>query len=98
MSSLSPKKTPASPVQRKPPQHQARNVQDGTPFQPATTPYDPDLQSMVLELQDGSAHQGFSFGAEKSIAGECVFQTGLFYFFFLFCYKYVLFFPNFVKQ
>lgn len=32
----------------------------------------------VLELADGSAYCGISFGAEKkSVAGECVFQTGL---------------------
>lgn len=31
---------------------------------------------MTLELQDGSAYQGFSFGAEKSVSGELVFQTG----------------------
>ncbi|KIP04431.1 hypothetical protein PHLGIDRAFT_109615 [Phlebiopsis gigantea 11061_1 CR5-6] len=32
----------------------------------------------VLELADGTAFCGFSFGAEgKSIAGECVFQTGM---------------------
>ncbi|KAG6906784.1 hypothetical protein DXG01_012117 [Tephrocybe rancida] len=32
----------------------------------------------ILELADGSAFRGFSFGAEgKSIAGECVFQTGM---------------------
>lgn len=31
----------------------------------------------VLELADGSAYRGVSFGAEgKSISGECVFQTG----------------------
>jgi len=30
----------------------------------------------VLELADRSAYCGFSFGAEKSISGECVFQTG----------------------
>lgn len=34
---------------------------------------------MVLELADGTAFQGFSFGAQgKSISGECVFQTGEF--------------------
>jgi carbamoyl-phosphate synthase/aspartate carbamoyltransferase len=33
----------------------------------------------VLELIDGSAYRGISFGAEgKSVAGECVFQTGMF--------------------
>jgi carbamoyl-phosphate synthase/aspartate carbamoyltransferase len=32
----------------------------------------------VLELADGSAYRGISFGADgKSISGECVFQTGL---------------------
>lgn len=30
----------------------------------------------VLELADGLAMSGHSFGAKKSIAGECVFQTG----------------------
>ncbi|GAA5877417.1 hypothetical protein JCM8547_008793 [Rhodosporidiobolus lusitaniae] len=34
-------------------------------------------KSMLLELADGSAYQGYSFGADKSIAGECVFQTGM---------------------
>jgi len=31
----------------------------------------------VLELADGLALSGHSFGAQKSIAGECVFQTGM---------------------
>lgn len=31
----------------------------------------------ILELQDGAAYAGVSFGAlGKSVAGECVFQTG----------------------
>jgi len=31
----------------------------------------------VLELQDGAVYAGVSFGASaKSVAGECVFQTG----------------------
>jgi Carbamoylphosphate synthase small subunit len=31
----------------------------------------------VLELTDGSSFRGISFGADgKSVAGECVFQTG----------------------
>jgi len=30
----------------------------------------------VLELADGLALSGHSFGAQKSISGECVFQTG----------------------
>lgn len=32
---------------------------------------------VTLELKDGSAYQGYSFGAEKSVAGELVFQTGM---------------------
>lgn len=31
---------------------------------------------MLLELTDGSAYEGYAFGADKSITGECVFQTG----------------------
>ena len=31
---------------------------------------------MLLELADGSAYEGYAFGADKSITGECVFQTG----------------------
>jgi Carbamoyl-phosphate synthase small chain, CPSase domain len=31
----------------------------------------------VLELSDGTLYSGISFGSEaKSVAGECVFQTG----------------------
>lgn len=32
---------------------------------------------VCLELEDGLAFQGYSFGARKSIAGELVFQTGM---------------------
>lgn len=32
---------------------------------------------VCLELEDGSAYQGYSFGAPKNIAGELVFQTGM---------------------
>ncbi|KAL8990948.1 MAG: hypothetical protein Q9169_007984, partial [Polycauliona sp. 2 TL-2023] len=38
---------------------------------------DMDNTAMLLELEDGSQHQGYSFGAAKSIAGELVFQTGM---------------------
>ncbi|KAL8939668.1 MAG: hypothetical protein Q9211_002633, partial [Gyalolechia sp. 1 TL-2023] len=33
--------------------------------------------AMLLEIEDGSTHQGYSFGAKKSTAGELVFQTGM---------------------
>jgi carbamoyl-phosphate synthase/aspartate carbamoyltransferase len=34
-------------------------------------------RTMYLELEDGTTYQGQSFGADESIAGELVFQTGL---------------------
>ncbi|CAK7564461.1 MAG: Carbamoyl-phosphate synthase [Sporothrix epigloea] len=37
----------------------------------------PDEKMMSLELEDGTVYQGYSFGANKSIAGELVFQTGM---------------------
>lgn len=32
---------------------------------------------VCLELEDGTVYRGFNFGAERSIAGELVFQTGM---------------------
>ncbi|KAF3275753.1 hypothetical protein TWF970_006651 [Orbilia oligospora] len=32
---------------------------------------------MALEFQDGSVYQGYSFGAQRSVSGEMVFQTGM---------------------
>ncbi|KAK4050522.1 Carbamoyl-phosphate synthase [Microbotryomycetes sp. JL221] len=32
---------------------------------------------MLLELTDGSSFEGYAFGADKSISGECVFTTGM---------------------
>lgn len=34
-------------------------------------------KQMLLELEDGTLFQGNSFGAEESISGELVFQTGM---------------------
>jgi carbamoyl-phosphate synthase/aspartate carbamoyltransferase len=36
-----------------------------------------DEPMISLELQDGTVYQGYSFGANKSAAGELVFQTGM---------------------
>ncbi|TPX36935.1 hypothetical protein SmJEL517_g00916 [Synchytrium microbalum] len=51
------------------------------PTPPTCTPVELNGQLPTvgtLVLNDGSAYQGISFGAEsKSIAGECVFQTGM---------------------
>ncbi|KAG8920509.1 hypothetical protein FRC02_000872, partial [Tulasnella sp. 418] len=48
---------------------------------PPVTLSDPPVSSAfnaVLELADGSKYEGISFGASgKSVAGECVFQTGM---------------------
>lgn len=36
------------------------------------------IADAILELGDGSTYRGIGFGAEgKSVAGECVFQTGM---------------------
>ncbi|KAK7681736.1 Carbamoyl-phosphate synthase [Cerrena zonata] len=55
---------------------------NGYPTPPVTAPSaqneDATLTEAVLELSDGTAFRGISFGAEnKSVAGECVFQTGM---------------------
>ncbi len=34
-------------------------------------------KQMLLELEDGAFFQGCSFGAERSVSGELVFQTGM---------------------
>lgn len=40
----------------------------------------PSSSEAILELNDGSAFRGISFGAQdKSVSGECVFQTGSVY-------------------
>jgi carbamoyl-phosphate synthase small subunit len=36
-----------------------------------------NLKKAVLHLEDGTKYQGFSFGSEKSIAGEVVFNTAM---------------------
>lgn len=47
------------------------------PHRPAAALEDPkDVTTAALVLKDGTSFQGISFGAEKSISGECVFQTG----------------------
>lgn len=62
-----------------------------------TTALSPALNqsdNAVLELGDGSAYRGVSFGAEgKSVAGECVFQTGWFV-----SKQFSFFPPNFVQE
>lgn len=54
------------------------------PFPPVTArpvgadgEFSRDERLATLELQDGTCYQGYSFGAEKSVSGELVFQTGI---------------------
>ena len=65
------------------PRHPTRHAQVTVdyPLSPATLDLDYALgkgttKKVLLELADGSSFTGFSFGAEKSVSGELVFQTG----------------------
>ncbi|PYH99396.1 bifunctional pyrimidine biosynthesis protein [Aspergillus ellipticus CBS 707.79] len=51
---------------------------NGAVIPPACFPFRGSSGRMTsLELEDGTVYQGYSFGAEKSVAGELVFQTGM---------------------
>ena len=74
---------PARPIISRSPSMFNNGAGNGFPAAPASwaLPAGRDAPSRasnaVLELSDGSAFQGISFGAtDKSVAGECVFQTG----------------------
>lgn len=57
----------------------ASGMLNGYPAAPVVAPASnaANVTDAVLELADGTAFRGFSFGADgKSVAGECVFQTG----------------------
>jgi hypothetical protein len=67
------------PVVANAPTKAASGDEEGFPqvYPPATLPdVGQDAKPAVLCLKDGTVYQGYSFGAEKSICGECVFQTG----------------------
>ncbi|ORY35403.1 hypothetical protein BCR39DRAFT_509362 [Naematelia encephala] len=88
---MSPSKAGRPPIARAPPSFSALAPvkPPGSLYPPATGrgidfdgPADDWQESMgeadmVLELADGLALAGHSFGAKKSVAGECVFQTGM---------------------
>jgi len=51
---------------------------NGAVITPASIPVRGGTDRLVaLELEDGTVYQGYNFGAEKSVAGELVFQTGM---------------------
>jgi carbamoyl-phosphate synthase / aspartate carbamoyltransferase len=43
----------------------------------STQTFQREEQRVYLEIQDGEVYEGISFGAQKSAAGELVFQTGM---------------------
>lgn len=54
------------------------DASSGAVIQPASSRVRGSSDKMfALELEDGTVYQGYSFGAEKSTAGELVFQTGM---------------------
>lgn len=56
----------------------AMNLSNGAVIPPASSRVRGSSDKLfALELEDGTVYQGYSFGAEKSIAGELVFQTGM---------------------
>jgi carbamoyl-phosphate synthase/aspartate carbamoyltransferase len=65
---------------RRPPIYRTTSTANDGPAPPITPVFESSQSSSVdavLELSDGSTFRGISFGAEgKSVAGECVFQTG----------------------
>ncbi|KAJ6510497.1 hypothetical protein C8R45DRAFT_964291 [Mycena sanguinolenta] len=68
---------PAVPFLFRPSLSRLPSILNGAPpmIASANTPEQVDA---VLELSDGSAFRGISFGAQgKSVGGECVFQTGM---------------------
>ncbi|KAI0051295.1 carbamoyl-phosphate synth [Auriscalpium vulgare] len=74
--------SPSSPPHARPAiSRSASYFANGFPAPPVTTAPGSASQNLVdavLELADGTAFRGISFGAEgKSVAGECVFQTGM---------------------
>ncbi|KAH8917440.1 isoaspartyl dipeptidase-like protein, partial [Atractiella rhizophila] len=83
-SSAAPSTVPSPSISRSPSLLRNRNDnRDGLRLPVSCPPMDviedssKKARKMVLEMQDGSAFDGFSFGAERSVAGECVFQTGM---------------------
>ena len=58
---------------------QTNGVPTGTSHPPVTSlPLDGKAERLLsLELEDGTIYEGYSFGAETSVAGELVFQTGM---------------------
>ena len=51
--------------------------QDRLPESSILAAEDSEGKIMQLELEDGTIYQGYSFGAERAISGEMVFQTGM---------------------
>ncbi|KZF23111.1 carbamoyl-phosphate synth [Xylona heveae TC161] len=57
--------------------HGSKGIPKGIPHPPVSPRLAQDGGLVSLELEDGTVYQGYSYGAEKSVAGELVFQTGM---------------------
>ncbi|KAJ6133801.1 Protein pyrABCN [Penicillium sp. IBT 18751x] len=74
--------SPTSPKSGGPVAYQNTNplpkMASGALISPASLPVRGGSDRLVaLELEDGTVYQGYNFGAEKSVSGELVFQTGM---------------------
>ncbi len=59
---------------------QPNGIPQGIPNPPVSSQslYGQNAEGPIsLELEDGTVYEGYSFGAEKSVAGELVFSTGM---------------------
>jgi carbamoyl-phosphate synthase/aspartate carbamoyltransferase len=65
---------PASPTRLRLPSTRAVGNQIWTA---SAQTFQREEQRVYLEIQDGEVYEGISFGAQKSAAGELVFQTGM---------------------
>lgn len=63
-----------TPVLRLPRASRPRARAFSSTFRPHSSP---QAKRVVLQLQDGTHFEGVSFGAEKDVAGEVVFSTGM---------------------
>ncbi|KAF7328960.1 Bifunctional pyrimidine biosynthesis protein [Mycena venus] len=70
---------PAVPLPFRPSLSRLTSISNGPAPPIVASAKSPEIaEDAVLELSDGSAFRGISFGAQgKSVAGECVFQTGM---------------------
>ena len=73
-----PNETSIPPTRTKTRKSMPNGSLNGSLVAPACTQNSQDIERLIcLELKDGTVYQGYSFGAERNVAGELVFQTGM---------------------